>query len=133
MAVSQTSLLSNISLTDRNTDIPFFPNISYNLTNDDFGVIDPINMPAFQWIQAFFDDTLDARPQLCVFTGAYDTLGAPILSQVTFAYSGHMIQIKGMGIFSFGKNWRGQSITSTPIGSTASTNLLLVTVYGGQR
>lgn len=133
MTVSTTSLLSNISVTDRNTDIPFFPNITYNLLNADYGIIDPVAIPAFSWIQAFFDSTLGVAPEICVFTGAFDTLGAPILSQVRFAYSGERINIKGSGIFATGKNWRGQTVTSTPIGSTLNANLTKVIAYGGMR
>lgn len=133
MTVSSTSTLNNISIQDRNTDIPFFPNITYNLLNADYGVIDPVNIPAFSWIQAFFSSTLTVAPEICVFTGAYDTAGDPILAQVRFAYSGERINIKGLGIFASGKNWRGQAVTSTPIGDTLTSQLTKVIAYGGMR
>ncbi len=133
MAVALGSTLSNISVTDRNTDIPFFPNITYNFLNADYDVIDPIDIPAFSWIQAFFDSGLLVAPTICVYTGNRDENDDPILSQVRFAYSGERINIKGMGIFSTGKNWRGQTVTSVPIGAATTTNLLQVIAYGGMR
>jgi len=136
MAVAAGSTLSNISVTDRNTDIPFFPNITYNLLNDDYGVIDPVRIPTFSWIQAFYDSAptgLTVAPTICVYTGNLDENDDPILSQVRFAYSGERINIKGMGIFSTGKNWRGQTVTSVPIGASTTLNLLQVIAYGGMR
>ena len=125
-----TGTLSGLSVTDRNTDIPFFPNQTWNLVSADFGMT---NLPTFNYIQAFYDPSLTEVPQLALFTGSYSAPGVPILSLVRFAYSGERIQIKGSGIFLTGVNIRGQSISSTQIGSTPTTQLSQVIAYGGSR
>jgi hypothetical protein len=121
------STISNLSISDRNTDVPFFPNITFNFTNSDFGVQ---GIPTFSWIQAFFDSTFTGIPTLVVGVG-YDNSGNLIVSQVRFAYSGERINIKGQGIYTTGTNIRGQTVTSTPIGSTLTTDLTQVIAYGG--
>jgi hypothetical protein len=123
--------LSGLNITDRNTDIPFFPNISWNFTSADFGVI--ANIPTFSWIQAFFDNTLTEVPVLSVFTGSYREDGTPILSEVTFAYSGEMRNCKGCGIFSTGKNIRNQNVSSLDIGGSATTTFSKVVAWGGMQ
>lgn len=122
--------VENLSVSDRNTDMPFFPSLTWNLTNADFGVK---TLPTFNYIQAFFDATLTDPPYLCVYSGNNHTDGSPILSQVRFAYSGEKIQIKGKGIFASGTNIRDQAVTSLPIGSTPTDDLLEVIAYGGMR
>lgn len=123
--------LSNLSVTDRNTDIPFFPNVTYNLFAADFGVINSTLIPTFSWIQAFFDVSLAAAPYLCIYTGYNDSLGNPIVSRIRFAYSGERINIKGCGIAATGTNIRGQTVSSTPIGDILASDLTEVIAYGG--
>lgn len=122
--------LVNLSISDRNTDIPFFPNLTYNFLNADFGVVSP-SIPTFNWIQAFFDSTFTGIPTLCIGTGGFNSAGAPIVSQVRFAYSGERINIKGQSIYASGVNIRGQTVTSTPIGAVLTTDLIQVIAYGG--
>lgn len=124
------STLEGLSTSDRNTDIPFFPNQNWNLTNADFG---DKSLPVFNYIQAFFDETLQDVPYLCVYSGSDRDDGTPVLSQVRFAYSGERVQIKGKGIFASGTNVRNQSVTSLPIGNAPTTDLLEVIAYGGMR
>lgn len=124
------SSLSNLSISDRNTDIPFFPNITYNFLSSDFGVVSP-SIPTFSWIQAFFDSSFIGIPSLCIGTGAFDAAGNPIVSRVRFAYSGERINIKGQSIYDSGMNSRGQTVSSSPIGATLTTDLLEVIAYGG--
>jgi hypothetical protein len=121
--------IEDLSNADRNTDIPFFPNLSWNLTSSDFG---NKGLATFNYIQAFFDNTLDEIPYICVYAGDRDD-GTPILSQVRFAYSGEKVQIKGKGIFESGTNIRGQAVSSTPIGDSPTTDLSEVIAYGGMR
>ncbi len=131
--------IQSLNITDRNTDIPFFPSITWNYTNTDIiSSLDQLNgaffLDTFSWIQAFFDATqLTVAPQLAIWTGDRRANGTPILSGITFAYSGERINIKGQGLFTTGTNIRGQTVTSTPIGATIETDLLLVTAYGGMR
>jgi hypothetical protein len=122
--------ISNLNVTDRNTDIPFFPSLTWNLTNSDFG---DKTLLTFNYIQAFFDPTLTLTPYLCVYSGNNDDSGNPILSQIRFAYSGEKVQIKAKGIFSTGTNIRGQTVTSLAIGATPTTQFSEVVAYGGMR
>lgn len=119
--------LSNLSVNDRNTDIPFFPSITYNLLNADFGVL----VPTFSWIQAFFSPDLTVAPTLCVYGGWNHADGTPILSEIQFAFSGERINIKGCAIYASGTNIRDQAVTSTPIGSSVTTQITNVIAYGG--
>lgn len=121
---------SALSLTDRNTDIPFFPSSTWNLVSNDFG---KINLPTFSWIQAFYDASLAAEPLLAIFTGNFTDAGVPILSEVRFAYSGERINIKGSGIFVSGLNNRGQAVSSTTIGVNPVADLSRVIAWGGMR
>ena len=130
--------IQNLSLTDRNTDIPFFPSLTWNFTNSDIITtlsqlqgVQPYN--TFNWIQAFFNAaSIAVAPQLAIWGGGYHSDGiTPILSGITFAYSGERINIKGQVLFTTGTNIRGQTVNSTPIGSTPTADLLLVTAYGG--
>lgn len=125
-----TTWLSGISITDRNTDIPFFPNQTYNIVASDYDT----NLPVFNWIQAFFDSSFAEVPQLAVFTGAFHDDGSPILSGIEFAYSGHMIQIKGMGIFEAGTNIRDQSVSSVLVNPSSPTDSFRkIIAYGGMK
>lgn len=124
------STLSGLSVTDRNTDIPFFPNITWNLESADFG---NIKLPTFSWIQVFFDESLATTPELAIFTGNFTDAGVAILSGVRFAYSGERVNIKGSGIFASGTNIRGQAVSSTTIGSNPAADLQQVIAYGGMR
>lgn len=135
-------VISNLNIVDRNTDIPFFPSITWNFTNSDIiSSLDQLNGPSslytFSWIQAFFNPIeLTGLPQLAIWAGGYQSDGVtPLLNGITFAYSGERINIKGQVLFTTGLNQRGQTVSSTPIGSTQATDpatdLLLVTAYGG--
>lgn len=122
--------IEQISVTSRNTELPFFPNATYNLLEADKGKID---LPAFSWIQAFFDATFSGTPQLAIFTGYTFPDGSPLLSLVRFAYSGERINIKGSGIFASGQNVRNQAVISTVIGAVLTDDLSQVIAYGGMR
>lgn len=126
------NFLSGLSITDRNTDIPFFPNVTWILEEAD---LDAKNLPTFNWIQAFYDSsTLSGTPNLAVFTGAYHDDGVtPIVAYVPFAYSGERVNIKGNGIFSTGEDIRGVTITTTPLGADPATDILKVVAWGGMR
>ncbi len=129
MATSDTN---QISVTSRNTELPFFPNFTYELLEADKGNITTV--PAFSWIQAFFDPLLLSVPaQLAIFNGHFFDDDLPILSLVRFAYSGERINIKGRGIFVSGKNVRQQVVNSTPIGAIGGSDLSQVIAYGGMR
>ena len=110
--------------------MPFFPNITWNLLQADIAAI---NLPTFNYIQAFFDESLAVAPELALFSGSFHDTGLPILNLVRFAYSGDKIQIKGSGFFMTGTNIRGQTVSSIPIGSVPTTDLLKVIAFGGMR
>lgn len=118
-----------INITSRNTDLPFFPNFTYELFEADK---DNKDIPTFTWIQAFFDSTLSVAPELAIFSGSnFEDTNLPILSLVRFAYSGERINIKGRGIFTTGKNIRGQTVKSIGIGTIVTTQFSQVIAYGG--
>lgn len=120
---------SDLSIVDRNTDIPYFPCSSWGLTQDDFG---KTNLLTFNYIQAFYDTTLGVNPALCVWSGRYvNGTQTPILSKIQFAFSGHMIQFKGNGIFLSGVDIRGNAVSSIPIGGDPTSEFLEVIAYGG--
>jgi hypothetical protein len=126
-------LSSNINITDRNTEVPFYPSFSYQIINSDMITsVNDIVLPPFFWIQAFFDaESLTAPAQLAIYSGAEDDAGNPIVSIVRFAYSGEMKNFKGLAIFTSGEDIRGDTIESTPIGATTTTDLLNVIAYSG--
>ena len=123
-------VVQSFSVVTRNTNVPFFPQWNYPLFEADKG---NISLPAFSWIQAFFDSAeLTVLPQLVIYSGT-DESGAntPIYSVVQFAYSGERVNVKGQGIVASATDIRGNSIASTPIGSTHTSDLLQVFAWGG--
>jgi hypothetical protein len=121
---------SGLSVTDRNTDLPFFPSCTWNLTQADIGLK---TLPTFNYIQAFFDESLGVEPILAIFSGAFHDDGSPILSEIRFAFSGDKIQIKGSGFFMTGTNIIGQTVSSITIRSAPTTDLSRVIAFGGMR
>lgn len=117
-----------LNIGDRNTDIPFTPSQSWILTEADK---DTFIGPTFGWIQAFFDNSLGVNPELAVYAGKTNSDGSRQANIIRFAYSGERVKFKGCGILSSGKDCRGVTIISTPIGVTPGTDLLQVIVYGG--
>jgi hypothetical protein len=128
MSLEPNALESQLSITDRNTDIPFTPSQSWILTEEDK---DTFIGPTFGWIQAFFHDTLTENPQLAVFSGKKNLDGTRQANIVRFAFSGERVKFKGCGILTSGKDCRGVTITSAPIGNSPTTDLLQVIVEGG--
>lgn len=124
------STAQNYGLLTRNTELPFFPNFTYDLLEADKGVE---TLPAFNWIQAFFDSTqFVGNPKLVVLSGFEEDGTTKIYSEISFAYSGEMKNIKGKGIVDAATNIRDQSISSDVIGvSDPVTMITKVTVYGG--
>lgn len=121
---------TTIDINSRNTEVPYFPSSGYELFNADFG---DVTLPTFNWIQATFDAAaITVSPQLVVWSGDIDPdTGAYISTLVLFAYSGERINFKGKAILATGTDVRGNSITSTPIGATAASDLARVLTYGG--
>lgn len=119
---------SPLNITDRNTDMPFFPSSWWELFNADYGVT---KLRTFNWIQAFYDSTLGVPPTICVWSNETDASGNPILSEIEFAFSGQMVPTKGLAIFLSGVDWRGNAVTSCPIGVTPTTDFTRVRVAGG--
>lgn len=118
---------NQISIGQYNRELPFFPNMSYIFTSADIG---NLNLPAFMWIEAYFDAMNVSSPQLAVWGGHYNADESPQVNIVRFAYSGQMKQFKGKGILSSGVDIRGVTITSTTIGANPA-NLSQVIVHGG--
>lgn len=112
-----------ISINNRNTDVPFFFSNSWQLTADDYGV----SLLTFNWLQAFVDTTLFSGPIYLVYQGvdnAYQSI-------LRFPYSGAIMPVKGNVILASGTDWRGNAITATPIGDNESTEIIEVIAYGG--
>lgn len=130
-------LTQALSLDDNNKELPYFSSSTWNLKNTDFlNGAEPIllnnNLPVFNWIQAFFDSTLAVIPYLAIWSGAINpATGLPIVNKVRFAYSGERVNIKGVAILTSGTDVRGDTVTSTPIGATLTTDLLEVIAQGG--
>lgn len=118
---------NDISVGQYNREVPFFPNKSYVITAADVG---NLYLPAFMWIEAYFNAATVTDPHLAVWGGHYNADGTPQVNLVRFAYSGQMKQFKGKGILSSGTDCRGVNQTSTAIGSDPA-NLTQVIVYGG--
>jgi len=112
------------SITDRNTDIPFFPSVSWELTADDYG---NNTLPTFFWIQAFVDTESFTGPINVVVQGADNEYQ----SIVRIPYSGAMVPFKGKTILASGTDFRGNELTATPIGDDESTDIVELRVYGG--
>ena len=119
---------SPLNIADRNTDMPFFPSSWWELTNSDYGVT---NLRTFNWIQAFYDESLGTPPTICVFSGETNASGQPVLSEIEFAFSGQMVPTKGLAIFASGVDWRGNAVTSLDIGNNPTTDFTRVRVAGG--
>lgn len=130
-------LTQALSLDDNNKELPYFSSSSWNLKNTDFlngslPILSNNKLPVFNWIQAFFDSTLAVVPYLAIWSGATDsTTGLPIVNKVRFAYSGDKVEVKGVAILTSGTDLRGDTVTSTPIGATLTTDLLEVIAWGG--
>lgn len=121
--------VQDIQITSRNTEVPFFPNLSWNLTEASKGLL---NLPTFNWIQAFFDaQSLTVPAQLVIWSGNSFSDGTPIVSKVRFAYSGERINFKGKVIYDSGADRFGNTINSSTIGDNETTDLLEVIAYGG--
>lgn len=123
----------DLNIIDRNTEMPFFPSITWSFLNSDIITTLPGNFVApFTWIQAFFDPTLSVAATLAIWNGLYQSDGVtPMLNGIRFAYSGERINIKGIALFSTGTDRRGATVTSVPIGSSLTTQLSQVIAYGG--
>lgn len=128
MSVERSALQKQLDIQDRNTDIPFTASCTWSLTEADKDVFQKLT---FGWIQAFFDDTLGVNPELVVFSGNYNADNTKQGNLIRFAYSGERVKFKGNMILSSADDCRGVTITSTPIGSTGTTDLLKVIAYGG--
>lgn len=113
-----------ISISNRNTDVPFFPSISWELTADDYGVN---TLLTFNWIQAFVDTASFSGPIYLVVQGEDDEFQ----SLIRFPYSGACMQFKARTILASGFDWRGNAITATPIGDNEATDIVQVIAYGG--
>ena len=121
-----------LNVTDRNTEMPFFPSTSWTLTQSDLTAGTTSGFKdTFTWIQVFFDaESLTAPAQLVVYSGKPNQDGSPQCNLVRFAYSGEMKPFKGQAIVASGDDVRGDTWTSTPIGDDADTELSQVIVYG---
>ena len=126
---------SSINESTVNSLIPFFPSESWKILNSD--IINPATTIVssgkyFSYIQAFFDPTqLTNGAILAIYSGKTDSNGNHIVNPVRFGYSGQRIPIKGVAIFTTGLDINGNTITSTEIGSTVTTQIQDVYVYGG--
>lgn len=112
-----------ISISNRNTDVPFCPSISWNLDQTDYG---NETLLTFNWIQAFVDTSFSGQIKLVV-----QGENEEFQSLIRFPYSGALMPFKGRSILASGVDWRGRAITSTPIGSNAGTEIAEVIAYGG--
>lgn len=113
-----------------NTQVPFFPSYTWELTESDFG---NVQLWTFNWVQAFWDVTnFVGTPNLVVSTGERSASGNIIASLIRFAYSGQSIPIKGKIILATGTDRRGNTVTSIPIDAGSPTDSFSqVIVYGG--
>lgn len=118
---------NDIWINQSNRELPFFPNKSYVITAADVG---KLNLPAFMWIEAYFDPENVANPHLAVWGGNLNEDGTPQVNLIRFAYSGQMKQFKGQGILASGVDCRGVTQTSTTIGADPG-DLIQVIVGGG--
>lgn len=120
----------HLEVTQRNTELPFFPSISWPLIESDKG---NFTLPTFHWIQAFFNSTtLTEEPVLAIWSGKYASDGVTkIVSPVRFAFSGERINFKGKAIVATGVDIFGNTVTSLVIGSDATTDFSAVIAYGG--
>ncbi len=125
MTAESIAAANQIDINNRNTDVPFFPSNSWELTADDYG---NEKLQTFNWIQAFVDDSFSG-PIYLVVQGRDEEFQ----SLIRFPYSGAMVPFKGKSILDSGTNWRGTAITGTPIGSNEATDIVEVIVYGGNR
>lgn len=112
-----------ISISNRNTDVPFCPSISWNLDQNDYG---NETLLTFNWIQAFVDTSFSGQIRLVV-----QGENEEFQSLIRFPYSGALMPFKAKSILASGVDWRGKVITSTPIGSNAGTEIAEVIAYGG--
>lgn len=129
----------DLNILSNNASIPFYPSITWEYVNSD--IILEGTAPGhyiasgltFSWIQAFFDqDNITDPAKLAIWSGRIAADGVtPVLSLVRFAYSGERINIKGNALFTSGVNIKGQLVSSSPIGSVATTDLQQVIAYGG--
>lgn len=113
----------------RNNEIPFFPSYSYEIVEADKNK--KFDRFTFQWVQAFFDSTFSGIPVVVVGNGVTDVDGDKTGSAIYFAYSGQLLPIKGIEILSTGVDVRGRSVNSSPIGTTLTTDITKLIVYGG--
>lgn len=125
MTAESIAARNQIDITNRNTDVPFFPSNSWELTAADYG---NELLQTFNWIQAFVDDAFSG-PIYLVVQGANEEFQ----SLIRFPYSGAMVQFKGKSILATGTNWRGTAITATLIGADEATEIVEVIAYGGNR
>lgn len=121
---------NDINLQSQNTLLPVIPDIAWNITEDDIDT--ETDSPTFMVIRAYFSNTLAVPPQLVIDSGKTHQLGgASFQSLIRFAYSGEPQYFKGYRVLSEGVDRFGNAITSTPLGSTPSTDILEIKVYGG--
>lgn len=126
----------DFNITDRNTELPFFPSKDWGILAADVDSRADDLLP-FNWLTAVYDPVLydgaNLLPALVVWDGVTyrpDKI-TPQCGLVYFPFSGAKLNIKGRFIMSNGVDARGLAITSTPIGTTEETDILEVRAEGG--
>lgn len=122
MTAESVARSKQISISNRNTDVPFCPSNSWELFSADYGV----SLLTFNWLQAFVDDSFSG-PIILVYRGGDN----PYESIIRFPYSGALMPCKANIIVASGFDWRGNAITATPIGNNEPTDISQVIAYGG--
>lgn len=126
----------DLNITQNNGSVPYFPSLTWTYRNSDLITTGKIPqggfIMTFNWIQAWYDQTLGTPPQLLVYSGrTFDDGVTPILSLIRFSWSGEKINIKGNALYASGLDIRSQAVTSTPIGNAPTTDLSTVLAFGG--
>lgn len=117
---------NDLSVDSANCELPVIYDVAWNITQ---AQVDTVT-PTFGAIQAFFDSSLTVVPQLVIDSGKTID-GVPYQSLIRFAYSGEKHYFKGAIIRATGIDRFGNAITSTPIGSTLTTDITYVQCFGG--
>jgi hypothetical protein len=139
---TDTTNITDLQTFQTNNQVPLVPSIGWQRLQADvqliakgINVTNPDNNPTWNWIQAFWDTTMfTGNPVLAVWGGVAtqaDNNQVPILTPIQFSYSGERVYFKGKYIFDSGVDRFGNPITSTVIGSNASSNILQCYMYGG--
>jgi hypothetical protein len=125
-----TTAAERLAANATNREVGFFVSESAKLTSENYTFGELLH--PFSWIEAYFDADTLTDAELAIWDGVsyFDapTNTVPLVEPVGFAYSGQPKNYRGIAIVESGKDYRGETITSS-----ALADFSRIIVGGGAR